>query len=235
MRRRCPHFYGVSQASARWLSHFGATAEGVLYNAVDSEALSAIAQSPPCNFRARFGIPPATPLVVFSGRFIPGKGALELIAAFALLRGEWPGAVLLMAGDGPLFDRARQLAGPGVHLAGALAYEENIALLAQADVYCLPTKTEGFPTTVLEAAALGTCIVTTAAGGIPELVTDGKTGLLMPDTHPAAIAAALRRALANPAARAAMGKAAKAIVDERFTWRATAGHLLEIAQKDRNT
>lgn len=232
VRKNCGRFYGVSKASAEWLSHFGAAAEGVLYNAVDMKELLELAAAPKRDFRNEIALPHAAPLIVFSGRFIAEKGIRELLDAFALLRQTLPEAALVMAGEGPLYETVKAEKHPGVHLTGMLPYDESIALLAQADVFCLPTYSEGFSSVILEAAAVGCFIVTTKTGGSPELIGSGESGLLLEDIRAQTIADALLLALRDDVFRKSAGKAVQRTVQERFTWQKTAEKLAEIAKKE---
>lgn len=229
VRRYCDVFYGVSRACGDWLRHFHVKARGTLYNAVDAEALDAIAKAPPRCFRTEAGVPQDGLLIAFVGRFIVEKGVWELLEAFEALRRELPTAALVMAGDGPLLAQVRAKAPAGVTLTGSLPHPESIALLAQADVFCLPTYSEGFSSTILEAAALGSCIVTTATGGSPELIENGQSGILLEDHAPETVLKALRHCAQNPTWRRQAGAQARACVARRFTWQATAQGLAQIA------
>lgn len=230
VRRSCDNFYGVSLACGQWLTHFGVKANGVLYNAVNAESLQAAAENAGQNFRKSLGIAGSAPMVVFSARFIREKGVYELLEAFAILRQKMPEAVLVMAGSGPEFATVKNAAHPNVYLCGQLQYNENLALVSQGDVYCLPSYSEGFSTSVLEAATLKAFIVTTHTGGSPELITDGKSGTLLKDLMPETIAAALQAALENPAARKNAAENAYQTLQMRFTWQATAEALISIAE-----
>ncbi len=233
IRRCCKDFYGVSQACCQWLGHFRVRAKGVLYNAVDAAGLIKLAQSVPIGIRDKLGIDPGVPLIAFVGRLIKEKGVWELLGAMALLRRSLPDARLVMAGTGPLEETLRAKKLPGVHLAGQLPYAETVALLREADLFCLPTWSEGFSGTVLEAAAVGACIATTPTGGSPELIQDGESGILLKDRRPETIAEALLAALQNNDWRAAAGRAVQQAVMSRFTWPATAEALIAIASTDK--
>ena len=233
VKRQCGHFYGVSQGCVDWLGHFGVQANGVLYNAVNPARLQALAAASAYDPRAAFGIAPDAPLAVFSGRLIPEKGVFQLLDAFPLVRQRLPGAALVLAGGGPSLEALKTKQVPGVYFAGPLDYADNLALVATADAYCLPTRyAEGFPTGALEAAALKTPVVCTTAGGLPELVRDGESGLFVDGHSPQSIADGLLRALSDDAWRAGATKAAYARLCERFTWQRTAGALIKIAEKD---
>jgi len=90
-----------------------------------------------------------------------------------------------------------------------VGYEPNAATLMRAfDVYCLPSRFEGMPLSLIEAMALGVPAVATKVGGTPEVLTDGADGLLVPSEDPEALANALLELLADPERRASLGAAA---------------------------
>ena len=101
-------------------------------------------------------------------------------------------------------------------------------LLAGCDVFCLPSTAEGLPIVILEAMAQGKPVVASAVGGVPELVVDGETGLLVPPDDPQRLAEALRKLLADPALAKAMGEAGRTRVRERFSASAGATRVLAL-------
>ena len=221
-----PAFYGVSAAVCRWLKQgFGIDAAGCLPNAVDPAALEAL--RPGKDWRAALGLAPGTPLVAYVGRLIPEKGAAALAEAVRTL----PGTALAIAGDGPLLETLQGLGAP-VYPLGNLPYEDTIALLWQADVYCLPTRYgEGFPTTLLEAAACRCPIVCTPTAGTEELLAGGDCGVLLEDVSPAAIAAGLRQVLEDKPRAAAMAQNAHRNLCAAFTWDAVSQKVLALAEQ----
>jgi glycosyltransferase involved in cell wall biosynthesis len=99
-----------------------------------------------------------------------------------------------------------------------LGVREDIAdVLAAADVVVLPSLSEGFPFVLLEALAMGCPVVASRVNGVPELIEDHKTGLLVPPRDPQALAAAIREILSDPTAASEMGAVGRAVVRERFT------------------
>lgn len=227
IRAAGPRFYGVSGAVCGWLRRgFGIEAAGVLPNAVDPAALEAEADHPPCtDWRERLALG-TDRLVLFVGRLIPEKGAVELARAVA----EIPGVQLAVAGTGPQEAELRAL---GVHVLGALPHPEIARLLYQADVYCLPTRyAEGFPTTLLEAAACGCPIVCSRTAGTDELLPGPGYGILLDDTTPAAIAAGLRRLLDDAALAQRCAAAARQNVLAHFTWDAVFDKILDAAHSE---
>jgi glycosyltransferase involved in cell wall biosynthesis len=158
-------------------------------------------------------------VVAVLGRLYPVKGQLHLIDAMALLH-DRPRVRLLVAGDGPLRAeleaRAHRLGlGARVHFAG---FRQDVtAILQTVDCVCLPSLWEILPYAVLEAAACARPIVATAVGGVPRVLQDGETALLVPPRDPAALAAALRRLVDAPDEARSMGLAAYAMVRRSFS------------------
>ena len=145
-------------------------------------------------------------------RLIPIKGVIYLIRAFALLRHDIPGARLEIAGSGPeqpLLEREVQLLGlrDAVRFLGWQADIESA--LKRWDIFVLPSLEEGFGVAALEAMAAGLPVIASAVGGVPELVEDGRTGLLVPPADAAALADRLRLLLLNPMLRQSMGNAGR--------------------------
>jgi glycosyltransferase involved in cell wall biosynthesis len=145
--------------------------------------------------RARLGLPPSAPVVAVVGALSPEKRVGDAVAACATL----DGTHLLVAGDGPeraALERQAGVVAPGrVHFAGTLP--GSSAALAAADVVVLASRTEGMPGVLIEAGLSGVAAVATDVGGVPEVVRDGETGVLVPPGDVAGLAAGLRRALAE--------------------------------------
>ncbi|WP_210491639.1 glycosyltransferase [Patulibacter sp. SYSU D01012] len=162
------------------------------------------------------------PTVACVGRFTPVKRQSDVVAAAGLLRDRGTPARFVLAGDGPLrADVAAQVRAAGleavVTLPGALPPERVAALLATADVACLASSQEGMPGAVMEAMAAGVPVVGTRVNGIRDLVVDGVTGLLVPPGEPAALADAVGRLVADPAAARRMGAAGRRRIEDEFS------------------
>jgi colanic acid/amylovoran biosynthesis glycosyltransferase len=177
------------------------------------------------------GVPvPASPPVVepawdvaFVGRFVDKTGVDDLVAALGVLRPERPRALFM--GDGPLRAQieaqARDL-GLDATFTGPLPPSLLLEKVAASRMLVAPSRTaadgdtEGLPTTVLEAGALGIPVVSTLHSGIPEAVLDGVTGLLGPERDVAALSRNIYRLLSDEPLRAQLGKAAQAHIAENF-------------------
>ena len=152
------------------------------------------------------------PRVVSVGRLKEPKDFGTLIRALARVTNPYSATIV---GDGP--DRpllAPAAAAAGVELAGER--DDVPAVLAASDVFVLPSFSEGMPMSVLEAMAAGLPVVASAVGGVPELVDDDVTGLLVPPGDETALAGALERALGDMALRRRLGAAGRTRVEEHF-------------------
>nr|WP_303646562.1 glycosyltransferase family 4 protein [Tractidigestivibacter montrealensis] len=186
-------FAGISEKSAAWLATFGIKTSLVIPNAIDGAAFRG--ESSGRDFRFELGIPEDKTLVAFVGRLAPEKGPERLLAAMELL-GERCACVL--AGEGTLRPQLERGLPANAHLVGNLGHADLSALLSQADVFCLPTRSEGFCTSLLEAGAWGVpCVVPDVGGAREVLCHDGKTfGLIAPDREPATMADGIRQVVA---------------------------------------
>jgi glycosyltransferase involved in cell wall biosynthesis len=137
------------------------------------------------------------------------KGGDDLLAALG--HPELAGLRVLLCGPGELPERGRELIErrPEVEWRGWLEEDEKQALLREAAIFVLPSTSEGLPMAVLEAMAWARAIVATAVGGVPDVLTDGNDGLVVPPGDPDALAAALTRLAADPDLRQRLGEAAR--------------------------
>lgn len=224
-KRQRPVCYAVSKKASAWLGHFGIESAGELPNAIDADTYAAQASNRA--FRDELGINPNALLVASAGRLIPEKGVAQLAQAAGQLAREGRDVHVIMAGAGPLEAELVAAAAPNLHLVGKLNKHDLAALYQQADVYCLPSRSEGFATTLLESAACGTPAVVTNVGGTDELIPDERFGTIITNMEPDTIAAALRRAADNQLALQAQGRAAATRVREICSWQQTARRTLQ--------
>jgi len=166
------------------------------------------------------GIPEDAPVVGNVAALTGHKDQATLLAAAAKVGLRMPDARFVIVGEGELRGRleaqSREL---GLERRCVFAgYRPDLDRLIPAfTVFCLSSCMEGLGTSLLDAMAFGVPVVATAAGGIPEAVTDGITGRLVPPRDPDALAAALVEALGDPAQRVAWGRAGRQRFEERFT------------------
>ena len=188
----------------------------------------------------RHGVDPAEPYAVFVGRITRQKGLAHLLRAAADL----PGQLVLCAGapDTPeigaeitdLVEGLQKTRRGVVLISEMLPKADVVQLLSHATVFVCPSVYEPLGIVNLEAMACGTAVVASAVGGIPEVVVDGETGLLVPydEGHPrafeSALAASVAELLADPSRAAAMGRAGRERAVAHFGWDAIARRTLEV-------
>jgi colanic acid/amylovoran biosynthesis glycosyltransferase len=222
----------VSDYNRRYLARLGGSERLVrIYNGLDVDRFAP-------NGPAR----EEPPLVLAVGRLIEKKGFADLIRACALLREDGCAFRCRIFGKGELEGELRSLIAElrlegWVELAGPSPREQLLAVYRRASVVVAPCvigadgNRDGLPTVVLEAMALGVPVVATDLTGIPEVVEDGRTGLLVPQHRPEALAAAIRRVLENPARAEALVRAARALVEREFDLRANVAGLRALLEE----
>jgi glycosyltransferase involved in cell wall biosynthesis len=171
--------------------------------------------------RAELGLAPDDLVVGMVSALRPEKGHDIGIAAVRSLIPRFPNLRLLIAGSGgarPEIARLAAEAGDVVLMSGPR--RDVMRVFDAVDVCLHPSRADAFPTSLLEAMAASVPVVTTAVGGIPEIVVDGRTALVVPPPpSPAAVADALARLLADPARRRRLGAAGRERYEEQFTAR----------------
>jgi starch synthase len=199
----------------------------VIRNGIDSREY---APDPGTDVLAKYGVDPGRPYVVFVGRVTRQKGLTVLLRAAGGLDPD--AQLVLCAGQADTPELAAEvdaLAGQltatrsGVRMiSGMLAKREVIQLLSHARVFACPSVYEPLGIVNLEAMACGASVVASRVGGIPEVVADGETGLLVPPDDPGALAGALNALLRDPGRAAAMGTMGRARAAAEFDWAAIA-------------
>jgi glycosyltransferase involved in cell wall biosynthesis len=159
--------------------------------------------------------------LLFMGRISQRKGIYDLLEALRRVAGAVPGARLAIAGSGEtgeVLRRARQLGiADRIELLGWITGPAKRRALAQAGALVLPSYAEGLPMVLLEAMAQATPVVATPVGGVPDLVHDGKSGLLAPAGDVDALARALLRLLTEPGLAPRLGREGQRVVLSDFS------------------
>lgn len=175
----CKEYYGVSEASCEWLNHFGINANGVLYNAIDLDAIELIKKNKKVDFRQIYNIPSSARVIAFTGRLLEEKGIIPLIESVEQLCAQRDDVYLFLAGDGDLNEYVKEHEAEHIIPLGRLAFEDIISMLSDSDIFCLPSFSEGFSTSVLEAVACGCYVITTERGGSKEMITSRDYGMII--------------------------------------------------------
>jgi glycosyltransferase involved in cell wall biosynthesis len=190
-------------------------------NAVDSNKFSPRVERGAV--REQYGIPIDHILILCPRRLVPKNGVDYLIESLSLLRRTNNSFHLIVVGEGPerkrLSERVRDLGLQGfVIFTGSKDNDELPTFYADADIVAIPSLKEATSIAGLEAMASGRAVVATDVGGLPEIIEDGATGLLVPPRNPEALSAAIRRLIESPSLRRQLGQAARARVEKEFTW-----------------
>ncbi len=227
IKRHVTDFYGISQASVQWLTHFGIAAEGVITNALDGHSFTEAASLR--DFKTELGLPSDSFLIAFTGRLVPEKGVAELLEAARLLEDERD-IHFLFAGDGPLLEDVETAPG-NVHALGRIVRSDIAALLLQADIFCLPTRSEGFSTSLLEATVCGCSPIITNVGGVAEMIPNESYGIVLPNAEPHTLALAISELKEDPGRRRAMAEKVQRRATNVFTWKRTAQTVMEAFER----
>jgi glycosyltransferase involved in cell wall biosynthesis len=172
------------------------------------------------NLRNAIGIPQDAPLVLFLGRLHRDKGVLDLVTAWTRLAGLNPDLHLAIVGpdEDNLVPRIRNLAGTAfanrLHLQGLTSRPEE--WMAAADILCLPSYREGFGNVLIEAGACGIPVIASRIYGIADAMTENVTGLMHTPGDRHALARELDQLVKDPALRAKLGAAGRAMVINHF-------------------
>lgn len=151
----------------------------------------------------------------FVGGLQPYKGLDDLAAALNKVE---TACQIAIAGDGPERERLEQKFGEQAAFLGAVPYEQVPAIYHRIDVLVLPSHTEGLPRVVLEAQATATPVIATRVGGLPEVVDDGETGLLVDPRTPNQLAAAIDKLGTDAAYCTRLGQNGRDAVVESYSW-----------------
>jgi glycosyltransferase involved in cell wall biosynthesis len=189
-------------------------------------------------WRERLGIPVDAPLVLSVGRMATKKGFHVLMEALPeiLLASEASGAHVVLAGEGDLLPDLQRHASRfdgRLHLPGPVLRDTLPDLYRAADLFVLPAvhdskgNVDGLPNVILEAMASGLPVVASGISGIPLAVEEGRTGLLVPERDPAALAGALRKLLADRELARGMGERGRRKAEAELTWDAVASRYRE--------
>ncbi|HEY7736734.1 MAG TPA: glycosyltransferase [Candidatus Limnocylindrales bacterium] len=225
LRRLTPEMdrlIAVSEAIVRKLVVEGRSLPGgprieLIHNGVDLARYDH--QEPCCTLRDEYGMEPGSRIVGVVARLEPEKGHPTLLEAWPAVLAASPDAYLLVVGEGSqreVLERqaARLQIAHRVVFAGRR--DDVPAVTAALDVAVLPSYREAQGLSILEAMALSRPVVASAVGGIPEMIEDGVTGLLVPPHDPQALASAIVRCLADHPFADTLGRAGHDLVHARF-------------------
>ena len=188
-----------------------------VYEGVDVDRIVAI---PPADVHAELWLPPRAPVVGNVAALVAHKGQRYLIESVPAIVHALPDVQVLIFGEGELRPQLqRQIKTLGLeHNVRLVGFQPNVlALIKSLDVFVMSSITEGLGTSILDAMAASKAVVATEAGGMPEVIEHGVTGLVVPVQKPAAMAEAILRLLNDASLRSRMGQAGLERVRARFS------------------
>jgi alpha-maltose-1-phosphate synthase len=205
----------------------------VIHNGIDT---SEYRSDPATDVLDRYGVDPGRPAVIFVGRVTRQKGLPVLLRAASAIDPDAQLVICAGQADTPeleseVSELARQLRADRsgvVWLSKMLAKREVIQLLTHATVFVCPSLYEPLGIVNLEAMACGTAVVGSRVGGVPEVVADGETGLLVPPGDPAALADAINLLLADEHRAAQMGRLGRVRAETQFGWDTVAAQTVAL-------
>jgi glycosyltransferase involved in cell wall biosynthesis len=207
--QRASRIIAVSEALQRDLLLAHPEAAGkclTIHNGVDTRTAPARTREEICD---TLGVREDAPLVGMLARLAPQKGIEDFIRAAAIVATSYPATNFVLAGDGPLMASAVQLR-EELRLDGRFSLPGHVEcgrdLTAAVDVLVVASTSEGSSVAAMEAMSLGKPVVATAVGGVPEVVVDGETGILVEPGHPEMLAKGIGELLREPTRAREMGE-----------------------------
>jgi L-malate glycosyltransferase len=196
--------------------------------------LGRVAAAPPANLHEDLFLPHGAPIVGNVAALVPHKGQRHLIESAALVVRQVPDARFVIAGEGelrPTLERTIREHRLEKHVLLAGFRPDVLSLHKAFDIFVMSSITEGLGTSLIDAMAAARPIVATETGGIPEVVVEGVTGLLVPPRDHQAMAAAIVRLLKDPQLRRQMGDAGAARARDHFSAERMVEQTLRVYQR----
>lgn len=224
----------VSRYTAKKLSKFAEVSPAKIHiipNGVDVHTFNPLADGN--KIRRKYSLKNKK-IILYAGRLAPEKGVYYLLKAFPIIARKVPQARLLIAGRGSLekilhsFIKQRKLE-QLITYVGYVSEHDLPNIYAAADVFVLPSIwEEGFGMTMLEAMATGKPVIATNVGGIPEIIDNQRTGILVEPRDPIRLASAIISIIKDEGFAKEIGKNARQIVEKKFEWRLIAKRTIEL-------
>lgn len=227
----CKDYYGVSGACNEWLAHFHIKAKGILYNSIDLEEVKNTQANIRESYREKYKIPTGAIIVTFTGRLLKEKGLPSLLNVMDRINKKREDVYLFIAGDGDMEKEVYDRKNKHIIPVGRIDFEHIVTLLTESDIFCLPSFSEGFSTSILEAAACGCYILTTARGGAKELLINDEYGCIIPNNQENILYDALIEIINNPDRRKRGIELTYQRIKQKFTWDIVAKNVETICEE----
>lgn len=225
LAQRVDSFVVISEEIDRELSVLGVPPEkrAFIPNGVDTNLFIPLHNTQKQPLRAELGLPSNGMLVIYLGRLSDEKRLDQLLGIWPQIRGAFPDVQLLIVGTGPEEARLRQMSVPGVQFTGPV--NDTARYLQAADLFVLPSATEGLSNSLLEALSTGLPVLATSVGGTPDVISHDVNGYLIPPDDRDALKTGLMTLLADESLRTRLGKQGRQRIVEDFSLDAVATRL----------
>lgn len=220
-----PIYAGISSKSVQWLRTLNVETNYVIGNAINADSFRLSASDR--DYRKELGLPSGSHLIVSVGRLIPEKGIPQMLEALDSSFWKDKNAALLIAGSGPLEERVVSAQSEHCRYLGRLCSEDIAALFSQASILLLPSVSEGFATTLLEAASCSLPSLVTDVGGVKEIYGDDYEYIL-PHVSSSSILEYADMMLSQPARLLSVGEEAYSNVRTNYDWNSVADRIVSI-------
>lgn len=227
----CKDYYGVSGACCEWLGHFHIKAKGTLYNSIDLDEIKEMSKENVEQYRQKYNVPKDAIVISFTGRLLKEKGLPELLNVMDDICRKRDDVYLFIAGDGDMEEEIDRRKTSHIIPLGRIDFKHIVALLNESDIFCLPSFSEGFSTSILEAVACKCYILTTARGGAKELLINEQYGTVIPTNSEEILLPALENILDDKAHRDSAVELAYERVRTHFTWDIVAEQVESICEE----
>lgn len=230
LRRQVDAFVAISNEIASELAAVGVPDARRVFipNGVDTDHFVPVTATVRAERRRQLHLPPG-PLAVYAGRLVPEKHVDRLLAAWQDVHAVYPRASLLLLGEGQEENALRLQAGPGVIFGGRV--DDVAPYLQAADLFVLPSATEGLSNSLLEAMATGLPVLATAVGGAPDVIGAGQSGRLIAVDDVPALQAALLELLGDTRLRSRLGHSARQRMLADYSLDAVARSLCQLYEQ----
>ena len=200
-----------------------------LPNGVDTARCLPVSEERKQALRTELSLPSQARLVVYAGRLVPEKHVDYLLQVWERVRFNFPAAVLLILGEGEERPRLEAMQIDGVQFTGRVA--DAVPYLQAADLFVLPSTTEGLSNSLLEAMSCGLAVLATTVGGAPDVIRHGESGWLIPPDDPDALRQGLETLLGDDGLRSTLGSHARQRILADFSLDSVAQRLAALYEQ----
>jgi glycosyltransferase involved in cell wall biosynthesis len=217
LAHRVDSFVVISQEIDKELSALGVPQEkrAFIPNGVDTELFAPLPDSQKQRLRMELGLASNAKIIVYVGRLTAEKRVDHLLCIWPEIRASFPEAQLLIVGTGPEEVHLRKMSSPGVQFTGQV--NDTTRYLQAADVFVLPSVTEGLSNSMLEALSAGVPVLATCVGGTPDVISHDVNGYLIPPDDLEALKSGLLTLLADESLRAHLGLESRQSILQNFS------------------